>query len=154
MSKITVITKNQIFSVVSFILAIIFLSALVYVSNDNADIKVKSYNDFRKYAEEGKSFDFVFDVTKEPNEKIMDGVLQYSSTLNNLFIKQDSIVSIAQKLDDKGRKKIVTRTFLPNGDVNFDVKVYDNNKLIQHLDRHGKLNRSVFLETLTSMVKV
>ena len=58
-----------------------------------------------KYAEEGKSFDFVFDVTKEPNEKIMDGVLQYSSTLSNLFIKQDSIVSTAQKLDDKGRKK-------------------------------------------------
>ena len=54
----------------------------------------------------------------------------------------------------KEEKKIVTRIFLPNGDVNFDVKVYDNNKLIQHLDRHGKLNRSVFLETSTSMVKV
>lgn len=153
------ITKKRIFSVLSFVVAVFLLAALVSVSSEkdkdkDKDIQIKSYATFRQYADQGKSFDYVFDVTKEPSEKILDGVLKYSATLDNLLIKDDSIVSIAKKIDDKGRVKIITRTFLPNGDVKFDVKVYKNNEVVQHLHRKGKLNRSVFLETAKSKIKV
>ncbi|AIT08879.1 hypothetical protein LO80_02040 [Candidatus Francisella endociliophora] len=154
MNRIKLVTKSQVFSIVTFISAIIFLVALVYVSTDEKDIKVESYQNFRTYAEEGKSFDFIFDVTKEPNEKIMDGVLKYSATLDNLLIKQNSIVSVGKRFDDQGKEVIVTRTFFPNGDVNFDVKIYDNQKLEQQIHRKGKLNKSVFLETSTARIKL
>ena len=73
--------------------------------------------------------------------------MKYSSTLDNLLIKQDSIISTTKKIDEQGRDKIVTRTFHPNGKVDFDVKVYENQKVIEHLHRGGTLNQSVFIET-------
>ena len=72
------ITKSQIFSSLSFISAVVLLALLVMISNDdhNKEIKVTSFQDFKEYANEGRSFDYIFDVTKEPNEKIIDGVLK------------------------------------------------------------------------------
>ena len=150
------ITKNQIFSSLSFIAAIVLLVLLLAISNDgnNKEIKVTSFQDFKEYANEGKSFDYVFDVTKEPNEKIIDGVLKYNATLDNLLIKQNTIISTAKKIDEQGRDKVVTRTFHSNGKVDFDVKVFENQKLVEHLERKGTLNKSVFIETTSSKISV
>ncbi|MGQ4005245.1 hypothetical protein QIW49_02000 [Francisellaceae bacterium CB300] len=150
------ITKSQIFSSLSFISAVVLLALLVMVSNDdhNKEIKVTSFQDFKEYANEGRSFDYIFDVTKEPNEKIIDGVLKYSATLDNLLIKKDTIVSTAKKIDEQGRDKIVTRTFHSDGNVDFDVKVYDNHKLVEHFDRKGILNKSVFIETSSAKISI
>ncbi|MFT4694294.1 MAG: hypothetical protein ACI8TE_001207 [Francisella sp.] len=150
------ITKGQIFSSLSFISAVVLLVLLVMVSNDdhNKEIKVTSFQNFKEYANDGRSFDYIFDVTKEPNEKIIDGVLKYSATLDNLLIKKDTIVSTAKKIDEQGRDKIVTRTFYSDGRVDFDVKVYDNQKLVEHLERKGTLNKSIFIETSVAKIKL
>ncbi len=149
------ITKSQIFSSLTFISAVVLLVALVMVTNnDNRDIKVKSFKDFKEYANEDRSFNYIYDVTKEPSEKIIDGELKYSGTLDNLLIKKDTIISTAKMLDEQGRDESVTRTFYADGRVTFDVKVYENNKLIEHFDRKGTLNKSVFIEMSAARIKI
>ena len=75
------------------------LIVIVAISNNDQikEIKVTSFQDFKEYVDIGKSFDYIFDLTKEPNEKIIDGMLKYSGTLDNLLIKQDTIVDTVKK---------------------------------------------------------
>ena len=89
MSEKITITKSYFFSFVAFIVAALVLTGLVWFSPmSDPTIQIKSYDQLLKYANQGKSFDYIFDISKEPNEKIMDGDLRYSGTITNMELER------------------------------------------------------------------
>lgn len=151
MSEKITITKSYFFSFVAFIVAALVLTGLVWFSHmSDPTIQIKSYDQLLKYANQGKSFDYIFDVSKEPNEKIMDGDLRYSGTITNMRIRENSIVSVSNLSGENDENINVVRTFHPDGTVDFNIKIFKNGKVINHFTRKGHLHHSVFMEVVTS----
>jgi hypothetical protein len=146
--------KATILKLIWGLAVLIILSFIAYNSINIKSLEVKTYNELKEYMLQGKSFDFTYDVTKEPDEKIRDGVLIYNDFISNLTLNDNgSISSISKKLatNASGDYAIVKRTFYPDGTVSVGIKIVDkDNKTKEQFVRKGVVGKSVFLSMLVN----